>query len=103
MKLGLLSDAHGNFLGTKKCLDFLKSRMVDHICFFRDTVGYYPDAKETLDALIESRATMLLGYHDAMMLGYLDCDDSSECIYRLERSRALMGDELRLLLKCPQS
>ena len=98
MKLGLLSDAHGNLIGTKKCLEFLISKRVDHLFFLGDAVGYYPDAKPTLDLLVDSKVSMLIGNHDAMMLGNLDYELSRETVYRLKGLKSLIGDRnLKLL------
>ena len=93
MKLGIISDAHGNLIGTKKCLEFLISKRVDHLFFLGDAVGYYPDAIPTLDLLVDLGVSMLKGNHDAMMLGDLAYDPSKETVYRLNGLKSLIGDE----------
>ena len=45
MKIGVVSDAHGNPYGLKTCIDFLRVRaQVARIYFLGDAVGYLPES-----------------------------------------------------------
>ena len=86
MIIGVLSDAHGNFIGLKQCLDFLKSKC-ERIFFLGDAVGYIPFPDEVINLLRKSGAECILGNHDAMLLGILTFSQENEEIYRITESR----------------
>lgn len=48
MKLGVLSDIHGNFEALKACIDYLERRNVDAYIFLGDYVGEFPNPEMTL-------------------------------------------------------
>jgi len=100
MRLGFLSDAHGNPLGLTRCLAALKTLHVDAIYFLGDAVGYLPGEVEVLELLAAARATCILGNHDAMVLGLLPSLPGKEPAYRhlpaLIRLGASGLDALRL-------
>lgn len=69
MKIGVLSDAHGNLQGFNACLDKLKD--ADHLIFAGDLFGYYFDSLSILKQLRNSKVTCILGNHDVYFLSYL--------------------------------
>lgn len=91
MKLGVLSDAHGNPLALEVCLEALVARRVDRLVFLGDAVGYLSGDVEVVDRLAEAGAICLMGNHEAMMLGLLPLPDKAESVYRLRRARARLG------------
>lgn len=48
MKLGVLSDIHGNFEAFKACVDYLERRNVDGYVFLGDYIGDFPNPEMTL-------------------------------------------------------
>ena len=48
MKIGLLSDAHGNPDGLANCISVLRSRGAERLFFLGDAVGYLPRWLEVL-------------------------------------------------------
>ena len=48
MKIGILSDAHGNPHGLNRCLTALKREGAERLYFLGDAVGYLPDWKDVL-------------------------------------------------------
>ena len=91
MKLGLLSDAHGNVIATEACLDALRAGGADELVFLGDACGYLPGSREVL-ALLDARGVhQLLGNHDAMVAGLLAAEPDREPVYRHAAARAALG------------
>ena len=67
MKIGLLSDAHGNPSGLANCLAYLESRKVGKIFFLGDAVGYLPRWTAVLELLRVNNVFCLRGNHDARL------------------------------------
>jgi len=88
MKIGVISDAHGNVCGLRKCIDSLQDAGVDEILHLGDSVGYFPDANEVLQELESARAVCLMGNHEAMLLGLLELEETKDKDYRIAESRA---------------
>jgi len=87
MKIGVLSDAHGNILGMKTCIDFFCHKKVKKIFFLGDAVGYFPDAVPVINLLQSVQATCLMGNHDAMLIGDLEIENTKEAVYQIKRSK----------------
>ena len=69
MRIGFISDTHGNFIALQAVLADLKTQKPDMTIFLGDaaTIGSHP--KETLDALRElSCHAYILGNHDEAVL-----------------------------------
>jgi len=71
MKLGIVSDIHGNLPALEQCLEVLDQEGVDKIICLGDTVGYGPYPNECLDILRERSIPSVLGNHDAGAIGEL--------------------------------
>ena len=65
-RIGVLSDAHGNFEGFQACLSDMGA--VDELFFIGDVLGYYFDAHKIVDQLIKLNAKCILGNHDEYFL-----------------------------------
>lgn len=92
MKIGLLSDAHGNSAGLAACLDKLKEMKVDGIYFLGDAVGYLPGESEVLALLRSAGVSCQKGNHEAMLLGQISFSSSKDRIYGIERARARLSE-----------
>ena len=91
MKIGILSDAHGNPYGLKACLNYLTSNQkVDRIYFLGDAVGYMSAYNEILDLLKVISDNCILGNHDAMLLGMLPIDDNKDRVYQIIKNRSML-------------
>lgn len=95
MRIGFVSDAHGNPEGLGRCLDALRARGADRICFLGDAVGYLPEVNEVLDLLRSSGADCIRGNHEAMLLGELAIPEGREPMYRLSEARERLRTEHR--------
>mgnify|MGYP002654512434 CR=1 FL=1 len=78
MKIGLLSDAHGNPSGLKNCLSFLERQNVEQIFFLGDAIGYLPRWAAVLELLQTANVFCLRGNHDARLFNGGALNDLSD-------------------------
>lgn len=64
MKIGLLSDAHGNPAALALCLAVLKAQGTERLFFLGDAVGYLPSWAPVMAMLREHGVTCIRGNHD---------------------------------------
>lgn len=91
MKLGLLADIHGNCPALEAVL--ADAPAVDMWLCMGDVVGYYPDVNEVCRILMDIRAMVVRGNHDAYVTGQLIPDQAKREIYRTDWSRAHLQPE----------
>jgi putative phosphoesterase len=82
MRIGLVSDAHGNSTGLSVCLRFLKKQKVDKIYFLGDAVGYMPDWAGVFALLDEYDVESLQGNHDYMSITGV-VDSKKNLVYKI--------------------
>lgn len=85
MRLGIISDAHGNAAALERCLLHLRKEHADRILFLGDAVGYLPDGARVAHLLESADALCLKGNHEAMLTGELPISASAEEITGLRR------------------
>lgn len=78
MKIGLLSDAHGNPEGLANCIAVLASKGADRLYFLGDAVGYLPRWAEVLELLQTHDVTCLRGNHDDRALRFALNENSTD-------------------------
>ena len=93
MKIGFLSDAHGNVEGFLMCLQFLQRQGVARLMYLGDLAGYLPDGDKVIDILNDTDAIILLGNHDAMLLGCLPLSEEENNVYRLRETQESLGQQ----------
>ncbi len=76
MKIGLISDIHGNYEALKSVLSALDKKGVKEIYCLGDVVGYYSQINECCDELIEREIPCLMGNHDWYMASGSFCPRS---------------------------
>lgn len=96
MKIGILSDAHGNSLGLKLCLAAMEEQEVSEIHYLGDCVGYLPDVRGVYSLLKASRTLCLRGNHEEMLLGNIPFPLEQEKVYQLERAKNILSDRALL-------
>jgi putative phosphoesterase len=69
MRVGIVSDVHGNLAGLDAALAALGP--VDHVLFGGDLLGYYFDSAAVVDRLQELSALCILGNHDVYFLSHI--------------------------------
>jgi predicted phosphodiesterase len=68
MRLGIVSDVHGNLPALRVALDALGNEGVDRLLCPGDVVGYGPFPNECVELVAESGAVCVAGNHDLMAL-----------------------------------
>jgi putative phosphoesterase len=86
MRLGFLSDAHGNYIGLLAAWEQLQKHNLDQIFFLGDSIGYLPDGLSVLKFLKSNKVICLCGNHEAMALGKIPVDPVRSPVYRLSIS-----------------
>ncbi len=66
MKIGIISDIHGNSQGLKKVLSEMKQ--CDKVLCAGDITGYYPFINESIGLLKKNKVISVLGNHDQYLL-----------------------------------
>ena len=69
MKIGFISDIHGNYEALKSVLASLDGMSVDKTYCLGDVVGYYAQPNECCSALRERDIPCLMGNHDWYVAG----------------------------------
>lgn len=89
MKIGFISDAHGNVGAFEQGLRLLEGRACEPIFFLGDAVGYLPD--RDVVSLVAARGLLpVLGNHEAMLMS--ESLPEKDEVYQLGRCRALLSD-----------
>lgn len=86
MKIGILSDAHGNFISLKRCMNIFKAERTDLIIYLGDAYGYFPDGNKVMDYLFEHKVHCLMGNHEAMLIGQLPLSKEKDKVYQLRKN-----------------
>lgn len=81
MKLGIISDIHGNYIALEACLGALEKERVDKIFCLGDTIGYLPLGNEVLDTITRNGILCIKGNHEAMLLGEILLEGRKDKIY----------------------
>jgi putative phosphoesterase len=93
MKIGLISDIHGNFEALKAVLAELDQLGIAEIYCAGDTVGYYPQINECCRELRHRGIPSTMGNHDWYMAGGGFCPRSKSVNDCLLYQRGIIEDE----------
>lgn len=75
MRIGFISDIHGNFTALKAVLADIKKQNIDQLICLGDTASLGPQPREVLDSLKEWNAITIMGNHDQAILEPEKCAD----------------------------
>jgi predicted phosphodiesterase len=98
MKIGFVSDAHGNPEGLARCLARLAAEKCEQVYFLGDAVGYFPEENAVFDLLEAKGAICILGNHEAMLLGQLALTPERDEVYQLSEARVRLLPKWRSLI-----
>lgn len=84
MKIGIISDIHGNLPSLKAVLHAFEERNVDTIVCLGDMIGYFHQSLEVLELVMDSNIITILGNHEAYLLGILECSEERWVAYNLD-------------------
>lgn len=73
MRIGFISDIHGNFTALEAVLADIKKQNIDQLICLGDTVSLGPQPKEVLEALREWNAVTIAGNHDQAIIDPANC------------------------------
>ncbi len=91
MRIGIISDIHGNLAALETVLKALRDVGVDSMVCLGDTVGYGPHPNECLALVRENCSVVLKGNHDSGLIGETSVEDFNQ--YGL---RALLWSQERV-------
>jgi putative phosphoesterase len=104
MKVGILSDAHGNWRALEKCLLAMQRIEVDVVYFLGDAVGYLPGEMEVMALLDGFKVRCQKGNHEGLLLGELPLSKEKDRIYGLSQARKRFSrEDLQILQQWPET
>lgn len=68
MKIGILSDVHGNYQALKAILEDAKIENCDQLICLGDSIGIGPEPLKTLELLVSHKVIMIMGNHEQYYL-----------------------------------
>jgi predicted phosphodiesterase len=71
LKIGIVSDIHGNLEALETVLDSLKDHGVERILCLGDQVGYGPDPAACVERIMDSADIVVAGNHDRAVSGLI--------------------------------
>lgn len=92
MKLGIISDIHGNHIALETCLRVLEKERVDRIFCLGDTIGYLPLWNEVLDTITTNGILCIKGNHEAMLLGEIPLEETKDRIYGISSLQTIIHE-----------
>jgi putative phosphoesterase len=94
MKIGIISDAHGNVHAFNRGINLLTKLGADEIIFLGDAIGYIPSVKvlQSLMAL-ENLKICLRGNHEDMLINDLYSIKNDE-VYQISRTKSLLTEKM---------
>ena len=95
--IGVLSDAHGNFLAFQKALAVLQKLGAQQIIFLGDAVGYVPSPAVVEYLMQHPEIQIIKGNHEAYLLSD-DIDENKDQVYQLKFTRELLSDEQKAFI-----
>lgn len=95
MKIGVISDIHGNHAALHAVLSKLRNR-VDLIIFLGDIAGYYPFVNECMELLALERVTSVRGNHDDVLIKCISSGVKPDETYNAKYGSALSRSMLSL-------
>lgn len=84
MRVGLISDIHGNIYGLEAALAELASQGVNRVLCAGDTIGYYPFANEVVARLRTDGIITIKGNHETYLLGNMPISEEQRKQCRLD-------------------
>ncbi|SEQ79470.1 metallophosphoesterase family protein [Natrinema salaciae] len=91
MKVGLISDVHGNLVALEAVLEEMPA--VDELCCAGDVVGYNPWPAECVDELRARDVSTVMGNHDAAVAGTAPFRFNGMARAGVEHATAALSDE----------
>ena len=99
MKIGLISDVHGNAAGLNAVLGELSNQDVGQVICAGDIIGYYPMVNEVIELLRNIDAICVKGNHESYLLGQIPISKARWISYSLDYVDSVITPDNRKWLK----
>lgn len=102
MKIGVISDIHGNFAALQAVISVLDSLPCDKILCLGDVCGYYSQINECINLLKQKQVITIKGNHDSYLSGESICsrsDSVNRCI--AYQRNVITADNLQWIANLP--
>lgn len=93
MKLGIISDIHGNYPALCAVYEKLRALGCDDIVCLGDVSGYYSMINECIDFLRQKNILCLKGNHDSYLLGEGQCPRSNSVNRCISYQRSILSED----------
>lgn len=93
MRLGVISDIHGNYPALKQVIIELHKLNCDKIICLGDVAGYYSMINECVDLLRKEKIVCIKGNHDSYLLGEGSCPRSNSVNRCIEFQKSIITKE----------
>ena len=104
MRLGIVSDIHGNLESLKAVMGAFDSAKVDKVLCLGDMIGYFHQSLEVLDIMMGKDIETISGNHEALLLDMLDKGFHPSPVYNLEHVAKDISDrQIEWIRKLPDS
>lgn len=104
MKVGILSDIHGNHRALTAVLAEFNSAGVDRVVCLGDIVGYFHQSLECLNTVMDAGIEVILGNHEGVLLGLIDCPTQRRNVYFIDNAKKnLSPKQKKWLLSLPKT
>ena len=103
-RYAILADIHGNMEGLNAILNDIKSKKMDEIFCWGDTIDIGPNSKECIDKLIENDIKTVVGNHELYLLRGTDIEPSikfEEKEHYKWVKNSLSDKEINFIKTCP--
>lgn len=94
MRIGIISDIHGNDSALMAILNVFYQKKVDNIVCLGDMVGYFHQSLEVLDRIKALKIPVIRGNHEAYLLGERSYSPDRETIYNLGYVRDAISSQV---------
>jgi len=99
MRIGLISDIHGNSPALNAILDELARKQTQRILFAGDAIGYYPYVNEVVEKLRSIDCISVRGNHESYLFHELPISDERRRAYKLDYTEQMISKGNREWLK----
>jgi putative phosphoesterase len=109
MKIGVLSDIHGNHLALKAVLDDAEQINVEQLLILGDMVGYYYHPDKVLKMLSSWPVKFIQGNHERLLQRFQECENEKKKIEKKYGSgiryahEKLNSEQVKHLVELPES
>jgi putative phosphoesterase len=84
MRLGLISDIHGNLRALRAVINEFEGMELDSVHCLGDMIGYLHQSIQVIDEIANSKIQTIMGNHEATLLGAVSCTPERWKEYNME-------------------